>query len=78
MLGFLIQWPTVLTVLMFPVLVVMYWRLALREEQEAENAFGDAYRRYAKRVPRFIPRKKSSPIQTDFPDQIPGEQLNRP
>ena len=56
MLGFLLQWPTILTVPMFPALVVMYVRLARKEENEAVAAFGDAYRRYAERVPAFIPR----------------------
>lgn len=56
MLGFLLQWPTILTVPMFPVLVVMYVRLARQEEDEAVAAFGETYRRYAERVPAFIPR----------------------
>lgn len=56
LLGFLLQWPTLLTLAMFPVLVVMYVRLARKEETEAIAAFGDAYRRYAQRVPAFIPR----------------------
>lgn len=51
--GFLLQWPTLLTLAMFPVLVWMYLRLARAEEREAE--FGDAWRRYARRVPRFLP-----------------------
>src|SRR6516162_10251157 len=46
MLGFLLQWPTLLTLLMFPVLVVMYVRLARLEEREAIAEFGDAYRAY--------------------------------
>lgn len=54
MSGFLLQWPTILTLLMFPVLVWMYVRLARLEEQEAIAAFGDAYREYAKRVPSFV------------------------
>lgn len=54
--GFLVQWPTILTFAMFPVLLVMYWRLALHEEQESELEFGDAYRRCAVLVPRFFPR----------------------
>jgi protein-S-isoprenylcysteine O-methyltransferase Ste14 len=54
--GFLLQWPTLLTLAMFPILVVMYVRLAHQEETEAIAAFGDAYRRYAQRVPAFIPR----------------------
>ena len=54
--GFLVQWPTILTLAMFPILTFMYWRLALVEEREAERAFGDEYRRYASRTPRFLPR----------------------
>jgi protein-S-isoprenylcysteine O-methyltransferase Ste14 len=41
MLGFLLQWPTILTLLMFPLLVVMYVRLARMEEREALREFGD-------------------------------------
>jgi protein-S-isoprenylcysteine O-methyltransferase Ste14 len=56
MLGFLVQWPTLLTLAMFPVLVVMYARLARAEEREALVAFGAAYRDYMAKVPAFIPR----------------------
>jgi len=56
MLGFLVQWPTILTLAMFPVLTVMYVRLAKSEEREAITAFGDAYGRYMAEVPGFIPR----------------------
>ena len=56
MLGFLLQWPTLLTLLMFPVLVVMYVRLARIEEREALREFGDQYRAYMQRVPAFLPR----------------------
>lgn len=55
MFGFLFQWPTILTVLMFAVLVFMYVRLAQREERDAFREFGEEYRRYAERVPGFIP-----------------------
>ncbi|MHB1131593.1 MAG: methyltransferase family protein [Chloroflexota bacterium] len=54
--GFLIQWPTIPTALMFPVLVVMYRRLARREEAEALAQFGERYARYAASTPRFLPR----------------------
>jgi protein-S-isoprenylcysteine O-methyltransferase Ste14 len=56
MFGFLLQWPTLLTLAMFPVLVVMYVRLAISEERDSEAAFGDAWRAYAAVTPRFIPR----------------------
>jgi protein-S-isoprenylcysteine O-methyltransferase Ste14 len=56
MFGFLLQWPTLLTLVMFPVLVWMYVRLAHQEEQEALATFGEEYARYAKEVPGFLPR----------------------
>jgi protein-S-isoprenylcysteine O-methyltransferase Ste14 len=56
MFGFLIQWPTLLTLLMFPVLVLMYVRLSLSEERQSEQEFGQAWRDYAARTPRFVPR----------------------
>lgn len=59
MFGFLIQWPTLLTLLMFPVLVLMYVRLSLSEERQTEQEFGQAWRDYAARTPRFVPRLSS-------------------
>ena len=56
MTGFLLQWPTLITLAMFPVLVFMYWRLASREEQDARDEFGDAYRRYEEDTPAFLPK----------------------
>ena len=56
MCGFLLQWPTVLTLAMFPVLCYMYVRLAMTEEKRAEDEFGELWRDYAARTPRFIPR----------------------
>lgn len=56
MFGFLLQWPTIITLVMFPILVVMYTRLALREEEEVRAEFPNAYDTYALRVPRFFPR----------------------
>ena len=55
MLGFLLQWPTLLTIAMFPILVWMYVRLAREEEREATATLGDTYRNYAERVPSFFP-----------------------
>ena len=56
MFGFLLQWPTLVTLIMFPVLVYMYVRLARREEQDAIAEFGEPYRRYIAETPAFFPR----------------------
>lgn len=56
MFGFLIQWPTILTLPMFPILVFMYIRLARQEEREALAEFGEEYARYAATTPAFIPK----------------------
>lgn len=56
MFGFLLQWPTILTLAMFPVLVFMYVRLARIEERESLAEFGPEYGHYMSDVPGFIPR----------------------
>ena len=60
MFGFLLQWPTLVTLAMFPVLVFMYLRLARREEREVAAAFGAEYAAYAARVPAFFPGWRGS------------------
>jgi len=60
MFGFLLQWPTIITVAMFPILVVMYWRLAKKEEKDAKERFGKAWDDYADHVPAFIPKFSGS------------------
>ncbi len=55
MVGFLLQWPTFATLAMFPVLLLVYRRLALREEREVRAEFGVLYDDYASRTPRFLP-----------------------
>lgn len=62
LLGFLLQWPTLLTLLMFPVLLVMYGRLAVTEEHEMQARFGAAFEHYAAQTPRFIPRLTSRSV----------------
>src|SRR3989338_5015546 len=54
MFGFLLQWPTIITLLMFPILVWIYARLAHTEERDVEARFGEQWREYAARTPRFI------------------------
>lgn len=58
LLGFLLQWPTFLTLLMFPVLLLMYARLSTREEIELRAQFGPSYDAYAAATPRFVPGRR--------------------
>jgi protein-S-isoprenylcysteine O-methyltransferase Ste14 len=64
MFGFLLQWPTIPTLVMFPILVVIYVRLARREEQIAISEFGDEYRQYMEEVPAWVPRFNTEPLTT--------------
>jgi protein-S-isoprenylcysteine O-methyltransferase Ste14 len=57
--GFLLQWPTLLTLVMFPVLLVMYGRLAAAEEAEMRQRFGAQWDRYAAVTPRFVPARRA-------------------
>jgi len=54
-IGFLVQWPTLLTVIMAPILLFSYVHLAKVEEQRAETEFGDAYNDYVRKTPAFFP-----------------------
>ena len=56
MFGFLLQWPTIPTVILFPILTFMYIRLARKEEEEARSVFGQAYTDYEAHVPAFFPK----------------------
>jgi len=55
LLGFLLQWPTLLTLVMFPILLLMYGRLAITEEAEMRKQFGAQFDAWAQRTPRFLP-----------------------
>lgn len=59
MFGFLLQWPTILTLLMFPLLMFMYGHLAIVEEQEMQAEFGGSYQAYIAKTPRFLPNLSS-------------------
>lgn len=67
MLGFLLQWPTLPTLVMFPVLTLMYVRLGIQEEATMAAEFGEQYRRWAAVTPRFFPRLS-----------LPNTALNNP
>lgn len=60
MFGFLLQWPTLVTLVMFPILVFMYAKLANIEEKEMLKTFGREYENYAKKTPAFIPKLSPS------------------
>jgi methanethiol S-methyltransferase len=60
MLGFLLQWPTILTLAMFPLLVWMYVHLALAEERDAQREFGVTWEHYAAVTPRWFPQARGS------------------
>lgn len=52
----MIQWPTIATLLMLPVLIFFYIKLARREELEMERIFGNKYLEYKSYIPAFIPK----------------------
>jgi protein-S-isoprenylcysteine O-methyltransferase Ste14 len=56
MIGFLLQWPTIPTLVMFPVLVLVYTGLARAEEREVAARFGQVWRDYMAGTPGFVPR----------------------
>jgi protein-S-isoprenylcysteine O-methyltransferase Ste14 len=61
-LGMLLEWPTIFTVLLWPVLVVVYLRLAKEEDKEIEEQFGEEFREYKRRVPGFLPRLRTKNV----------------
>lgn len=62
MFGFLLQWPTLITLALFPILAWMYVRLARAEERDAAAQFGAAYEAYRREVPGFIPAFRRRPV----------------
>jgi protein-S-isoprenylcysteine O-methyltransferase Ste14 len=64
MVGFQLQWPTLPTLLMFPVLVYVYRRLAISEERETRARLGPEWDAYAAVTPRFLPRRGGGPAPT--------------
>jgi protein-S-isoprenylcysteine O-methyltransferase Ste14 len=54
-LGLLVHWATIPLLVMWPILLFQYYRLALKEERELEKEFGEEYSEYRKRVPMFMP-----------------------
>lgn len=64
MVGFLFQWPTLITLMLFPILVTIYIRLAGKEEGQAMAEFGEEYRSYMSRVPGWWPTLRKDPVSS--------------
>jgi protein-S-isoprenylcysteine O-methyltransferase Ste14 len=71
-LGFMIQWPTIATLILWPFVIRMYYQLARREERDAMSKFPEEYGEYMKRTPMFIPRI------TARPPALKGRQESEP
>jgi protein-S-isoprenylcysteine O-methyltransferase Ste14 len=54
-LGLLVHWATIPLLIMWPILVFMYYRLAKKEEREMEKGFGDKYTEYKRKTSMFVP-----------------------
>jgi steroid 5-alpha reductase family enzyme len=57
-LGFLLQWPTLITLIMAPILIVRYVTLAKSEEKQMLARFGSVYTEYRSKTPGFFPSMK--------------------
>lgn len=55
-IGQLVHWPTILTLVLAPVIMLAYVDLARKEEARLIERFGHAYLEYQQRVPRFFLR----------------------
>ncbi|PKQ19937.1 MAG: isoprenylcysteine carboxylmethyltransferase family protein [Actinobacteria bacterium HGW-Actinobacteria-6] len=56
-IGMLLEWATLPMLVMFPILGVIYFRLARREEADMRAEFGRAYDEYVARTGMFLPTK---------------------
>ena len=59
MTGQLIHWPTIPTLVLFPLIIGAYYRLARKEERNMILRFGEEYEKYMTRVPMFFPRREA-------------------
>lgn len=54
-IGMLVHWPTLITLLMWPILLIAYYGLAKKEEKEMETKFGKTYQEYRIKTSMFFP-----------------------
>lgn len=66
-MGLNVMWLTIITLIMWPILVALYWHLAKKEDKDMEEQFGEEFLEYKRRVPGFIPRLRSK--KPEKPDQ---------
>lgn len=57
-MGINVLWITFSTLILYPFLIILYYRLAKKEEKEMEDQFGEEYFKYKQKVPMFFPRLK--------------------
>jgi len=72
-LAFMIQWPTLATLILWPFVIAMYVRLARKEEEDVSKEFPGEYAEYMKRTPMFFPRW-SKASGDEPPSALAGEQ----
>jgi protein-S-isoprenylcysteine O-methyltransferase Ste14 len=58
-LGFMIQWPAITTLILWPFVIQMYFRLARKEERDVMEKYPVRYREYKASTPMFFPRLSS-------------------
>lgn len=61
-LGINVLWITVSTLILWPILFILYYRLAKEEEKRMEERFGEEYRKYKNTVPMFIPHIRTKEL----------------
>ncbi|NHM13730.1 methyltransferase family protein [Xiamenia xianingshaonis] len=57
-LGMIFEWATIPLLIMWPILFIVYYRLARKEEQDMTREFGEQYVAYKKRTGMFLPKLK--------------------
>lgn len=54
-LGMMFEWATIPLLIMWPILVLLYNKLAKKEEQYMEQEFGQEYMEYKSKTGMFLP-----------------------
>jgi protein-S-isoprenylcysteine O-methyltransferase Ste14 len=54
-LGWILHWPSIVTLVLWPILIGAYVWLARYEEKQAIEEFGEAYKAYARQTKMFVP-----------------------